>query len=353
MLMLLLMPTVLLHGASAVLCGTHERAGQLHRRRAQPSATGQVSVPPWDLEMDCHGAQCVDASADHRPRMENNSRWTQWAVPEGQPPVGGWPVYIDFLVWPWQEGQFTRRPEEGHCGNGFTKKSSKSGGRRPPPPPPDHACKNFLKAHCPEDTFLRKGMEGEATCKACVQQLRSGAQAAAWQASGCPAPSPPPAQDGGGRKRGGTRGPAEEYCDVVPRSEIWGYEPFDTPKQSMATCFDQSADGTLKWHTESSYKGEQIKCSSFSQWAGQLWNSRLHQYLVANGIAVVLLSPYTSDTWEWYPPELATDQKKGMAGMDQPLLAKLVAMFQDGTYGGLGQGVLNSQKLIPRCVATL
>ena len=38
--------------------------------------------------------------------------------------------------------------------------------------------------------------------------------------------------------------------------------------------------------------------------AGYSTNARLHQHLLANGIAVVQLNPYTADTWEWYTPDL-------------------------------------------------
>ena len=69
------------------------------------------------------------------------------------------------------------------------------------------------------------------------------------------------------------------------------YAPFDTPLSSMASCF--TANGS--WNTGfTSTDG-----CTFNQFAGELWNARSHQSLLANGIALVQLNPYTSDTWEW------------------------------------------------------
>eukprot|EP01045_Picozoa_sp_COSAG04_P012775 COSAG04_NODE_874_length_9706_cov_10.058083_4_plen_156_part_00 len=51
---------------------------------------------------------------------------------------------------------------------------------------------------------------------------------------------------------------------------------------------------------------------------------------------MITLNPYVDDTWEWDNPDLANG-----AGLDQPYLAKLFAAMHDGTYGGLGPGVLN------------
>ena len=58
-----------------------------------------------------------------------------------------------------------------------------------------------------------------------------------------------------------------------------------------ASCFH--ANGT--WDTNG---------CTFNQFAGELWTARSHQYLLANGIAVVQLNPYTDDTWEWGDPSI-------------------------------------------------
>ncbi len=80
---------------------------------------------------------------------------------------------------------------------------------------------------------------------------------------------------------------------------------------------------------------------TFNQFAGELWNARSHQLMLANGIAVVQLNPYTSDTWEWYTPDLPIG-----GGLDQPYLHMLFEMMHNGSYANLGKGVLDISKLI-------
>ena len=69
----------------------------------------------------------------------------------------------------------------------------------------------------------------------------------------------------------------------------------------MASCF--RPDGSWRplsfsgEHCESGASGEKL-CCSFFQKAGQLWVARLHQYLLASGIAVLVVNPYAGDTWQ-------------------------------------------------------
>ena len=113
------------------------------------------------------------------------------------------------------------------------------------------------------------------------------------------------------------------------------YKPFDTPLKSMASCF--LANGS--WNMGGG-RGGNDGCT-FNQFAGELWNARSHQSLLANGIAVVQLNPYTSDTWEWYTPDLPIG-----GGLDQPYFAVLFEMMKNGSYANLGAGVLDVSKLI-------
>ena len=48
-------------------------------------------------------------------------------------------------------------------------------------------------------------------------------------------------------------------------------------------------------HCETDASGQTL-CCSFFQKAGQLWVARLHQYLLANGIAIVVVNPYAGNT---------------------------------------------------------
>ena len=58
----------------------------------------------------------------------------------------------------------------------------------------------------------------------------------------------------------------------------------------MAACFNE--DGS--WRIG---KGKNHTGCTFFQMAGELWQARLHQFLLANGIAVVTLNPSSPDTW--------------------------------------------------------
>lgn len=86
---------------------------------------------------------------------------------------------------------------------------------------------------------------------------------------------------------------------------------------------------------------------TFNQWAGQLWNARLHQYLLANGIAVLQLNPYTSDTWEWYTPDLPLG-----AGLDQPYFKTLFSAMAGGTYAKVLRNASFPLPFLVRPIAT-
>lgn len=170
-----------------------------------------------------------------------------------------------------------------YCGNGWMAPASE-GNYGPPPPPQDPSCGQLLEGACPSATFVRRGKDGEADCRSCVLQLKQ-ADEARWNAS-C-APPPPPPSGGGSRRRrggGGRGGPSDSFCRTLPSPFAMNYIPFATPQQSFRSCFDAAGE---EWAMSN---------CTFNQWAGELWNARLHQYLVANGVAVVTLNPYTQDT---------------------------------------------------------
>eukprot|EP01047_Picozoa_sp_COSAG01_P042042 COSAG01_NODE_3648_length_5827_cov_4.766934_5_plen_349_part_00 len=102
------------------------------------------------------------------------------------------------------------------------------------------------------------------------------------------------------------------------------YLPFQTPRASMASCF--YSNGT--WRIG---RGPNRTGCTFNQFAGELWQARLHQFLTANGIAVVTLNPAFPDTWDWDDPARPLG-----SGLDQPFLASLFEAMRDGSYGRLG-----------------
>ena len=103
------------------------------------------------------------------------------------------------------------------------------------------------------------------------------------------------------------------------------YKPFDTPLSSLDSCFLSNGS----WNTGGGFMSND-GCT-FNQFAGELWNARSHQLMLANGIAVVQLNPYTSDTWEWYTPDLPVG-----GGLDQPYFKALFEMMHNGSYANLG-----------------
>jgi hypothetical protein len=57
-----------------------------------------------------------------------------------------------------------------------------------------------------------------------------------------------------------------------------------------------------------------------------MWDQRLKQYLVANGVAVLQLNPYIEDNWDNFASQWAT-------GKDQAYLPQFFKAIQSGTYG--------------------
>ena len=60
-----------------------------------PASADGLVVPGWDYYNTSsfaarNGATCVNASTSSED--SHNARWTFFAVPEGTPPAGGWPV---------------------------------------------------------------------------------------------------------------------------------------------------------------------------------------------------------------------------------------------------------------------
>ena len=227
-----------------------------------------------------------------------------YAVPDGAPPKDGWPVYIDFLAQPYANTSVFTADSEAQCGNGWL---DPDGGFGPPSPP---ECLAFLGADtgCPRPKFqaFSNISKGEAACRTCLEELGN-----ITAAANC------------------SQYTSYSWCSIDPKEmEEPGapnYKPFDTPLSSLASCF--LANGS--WNTGGGFMSND-GCT-FNQFAGELWNARSHQLMLANGIAVVQLNPYTSDTWEWYTPDLPVG-----GGLDQPYFKALFEMMHNGSYANLG-----------------
>ena len=91
---------------------------------APPPTPPKIVTPPFDAAFgDSRAAVCIDASKSHAHGEENNTRWTFYAIPKGQPPAGGWPIL--FSLMPWLDDPYIGNANvsvHGNrtCGNGWT-----------------------------------------------------------------------------------------------------------------------------------------------------------------------------------------------------------------------------------------
>lgn len=248
--LLTITPQMVLHVSAALLLTPVAAAA------AAGGGPGELIIhPAWDAEVKHHGVFCLDASTDQGPAMQNNTRFSFYAIPEGVPPDGGFPVYVDFLP----VNDQTHNASE-VCGDGW----------QPPNPwiPPDQeppSCKKQMHASCPETTNFTR-------CELCVR-----AASRQHPEARC--------------------NPIEPYihCPQKNGFDTQHYNTFDTPTQMWASCFHQNGS----WDLEN---------CGFNQFAGEMWNARVHQYLLANGIAIVALNPFEEDTCECREPALLLRQ---------------------------------------------
>jgi hypothetical protein len=67
---------------------------------------------------------------------------------------------------------------------------------------------------------------------------------------------------------------------------------------------------------------------NYDQEAGAMWNQRLKQHMLANGVAVLCVNPISIDSWDagpWYWPQ----------GVDRPYLSALFKHLKTGARGPL------------------
>jgi hypothetical protein len=93
------------------------------------------------------------------------------------------------------------------------------------------------------------------------------------------------------------------------------YGAFDLPKDVMRGCFPAHPDPHAHF------------ACYFDSVAGAVWDQRVKQYLLANGVAVVLVNPWMNDLWEY---EDLWDN-----GRDKPFLLEMIKQMSAGTFGPL------------------
>jgi hypothetical protein len=245
--------------------------------------TQPILHPPWGFLVPQHGHVCTDASTSHAPHQQNNTRNSFWALPSGPPPEGGFPVYVElkaeiFFAGDWQHPD----KDPPLCGNGWV-------------PPPDGWWRPKFNVFDTPARAMASCFRPDGRCNPTKLRLSS---------------TP---------RRTYMYNPCTEHthCKLMGRAGCVGIPSWEP----------------LGWHAGAN--------CSFFQKAGQLWVARMHQYLLANGIAVLLVNPYAGDTWEWDTPQLPDG-----SGLDQPFLKELFGSINNGSYGGLPVGTLNTQQTI-------
>lgn len=110
--------------------------------------------------------------------------------------------------------------------------------------------------------------------------------------------------------------------------------PFVSPISSIVSpCF--AANGS--WNPRG--VGPSGLSCGFTSVNGQIWDMRIKQFLLANGIAVVQVNTATMDSWDW------NSQTDWDTGEDRPFLTTLFRQWRSGAYGGLGPSVLNPERM--------
>jgi hypothetical protein len=104
------------------------------------------------------------------------------------------------------------------------------------------------------------------------------------------------------------------------------YGAFDTPNRSLVPCLAKFRSGS---------GGSSIHHSncSFDQLSGALWDQRIKQYLLSNGVAIVQLNPAESDSWDAGPASASGDFQGWPNGPDHATFESIFGMLKAGTMG--------------------
>ena len=211
-----------------------------------------LKVPDWDYAFPTANETCVDASSA-TPGGKTNARWVFSALPEGTPPAGGWPVWFSLVT-----DTYGPMTTGATCGGG-----GGHGGwsRTKPFSPFDTPQKSMTSCFAPPPSPEAEGAVGaEAEGLACSYEMSRYCRTAEREgAAKCLA------------------------CAGANAARLKGR---CTQAELNAIC-----NGTHPGPSPSPYpphhhgRGD----CDYDQEAGALWNQRLKQYLIANGVAVVVV----------------------------------------------------------------
>merc|ERR1712232_831705 len=94
------------------------------------------------------------------------------------------------------------------------------------------------------------------------------------------------------------------------------WSPFDLPRATVSRCYPNGA-----------YSPDDCAIDDST---GILWFQRIKQYLIANGVAVVVLNPYELNEWQYNKQSTDT---KWEDGTDRLVLQELFKRMSAGNYG--------------------
>jgi hypothetical protein len=293
------------------------------------AAPPKMVAPSWDAPMP-HSLHCIHV-ADYNPpgpplppgpppppspwdpnpkpqppppkpyTVKNDSRWVFVALPKGTPPAGGWPVLVDLAI-------IDFRPPNG------TKEKCGLDGVFPPGENPGFR-RSLLegKDNCSKAMYTLCGKEmGTKKCGACLSMHK-----AQLKQAGCL-----PEEESRACSKGKPRG-----FGIVEE-----YPPFATPGDMMGQCSCFEKNGTYGCGTtvdDGRHKSPGTGCS-FDFLAGVMWFQRQKQFLLANGIAVMVANTRTFDGWNIDEPTYKT-------GEDPPFFKQLSSEMGAGKLGPLNQ----------------
>eukprot|EP01065_Artemidia_motanka_P035289 TRINITY_DN43203_c0_g1_i1.p1 TRINITY_DN43203_c0_g1~~TRINITY_DN43203_c0_g1_i1.p1 ORF type:complete len:397 (+),score=126.30 TRINITY_DN43203_c0_g1_i1:75-1265(+) len=94
--------------------------------------------------------------------------------------------------------------------------------------------------------------------------------------------------------------------------------PFTTPVGAMKQCYPGGA--------------YDVDTCTIDDWSGLLWHNRIKQYLVSNGVAVLVVNPHELNGWQYNKQR---NESTWEDGTDRLLLAELSRMMKSGELGPL------------------
>ena len=98
---------------------------------------------------------------------------------------------------------------------------------------------------------------------------------------------------------------------------------------------DCTQSEVFEWCQTHSHGGHGGGGCNYDQEAGALWDQRLKQYLLANGVAVINLNPITDDSWDNFALAWTGYNSSGqtVGGVDKPFIQEVFAEAKAGKFG--------------------